>query len=369
MRCDLLKIFLLIVFILDALMLQAADKKKNFFTNFGIGARAMVFKTSFVAVGGDYLAGQLNPAGIGFSRNIFLGMSHSKISFNRQVGFVSMVFSLDKNDKVGVFWKGFLINNIEARTSNTAQPDYLFNNVEEMIGLTYSRKIGTRLAVGFSANLLYQSLDEHYASGWGVDVGFIYHLGEKLSVGASLNDFQEKLKWESGHTDQFEKVGSIGIAYELMPGTLVAFGYRSKNSFSAATEVEVSSPLRLRMGWQDQQLALGLGFVQQMKNIVFSMNYAILNHQISNSLSHVFDLNICFKPKARHRLPVAMVRVERLNIRSGPGVNYSVVAVAKRGQKFTVLAEPNGWVKIKRRQNSIGWIRRKYVKITHDNQL
>jgi len=365
MRSKILKIILLAVFVLNALTLEAADKKKNFFTNFGVGARAMVFKSSFVAVSEDYLAGQRNPAGVGFSRNIFVGMSHARIAFNRQVGFVSVVLPVDRNDKFGVFWKGFLINDIEARSSNTAQSDYLFNNVEQMVGLTYARRIGGSLALGFSANLLRQTLDEHYASGWGVDFGFIYRLGEKLSVGASLNDFREKLAWETGHADHFEKVGSVGVSYELAPGALVAVGYRSKNIISAGTEVKISSPLRLRMGWQENQLALGVGLVQELRNMVFSLNYAVLNHQLSNELSHVFDVTISFKSKAKHSPPRAIVKVGQLNIRSGPGVNFPVVAVAKKGQQFIVLAEYGGWVKIKLKRRRIGWIGRKYVKITN----
>ena len=363
------KIFLIMVLFFIVPILKSADKKKNFFTNFGVGARAMVFKTSFVAMGGNYLAGQLNPAGIGFSRQVLFGVSHSRITFNRQVGFVSAVFPLSRNDKLGLFWKGFLINNIEARSGNTLQPDYLFNNVEQMVGLTYSRKIGGRFAVGFSANLLFQSLDQHYASGWGVDIGLLYAVSEKFSLGASLNDFREKLVWETGYTDHFEKVGSVGISYELTPGAIVAIGYRSKNSFSAATEVEISSPLRLRMGWQDQELALGLGFITQMKSIVFNVNYTVLNHQISNGLSHVFDLNISLKPHSNHRIKKAVVRVERLNIRSGPGVGYAVIAVAKKGQRFAALAERNGWVKIKINRRLVGWVHRKYVKITHTDPL
>ncbi len=364
MKRNLAKILLFILIGVSFNVLKAADKKKNFFTNYGIGARESIFKTSFVAVGDGYLAGQLNPAGVGFAREIFLGASHARIAFNRQVGFVSAVIPLTRNDKLGIFWKGFLINDIEARSSNSVQPDYLFKNAEQIVGLTYARKFFDRLTLGMTANLLFQSLDQHYASGWGVEFGFMYRIGEKFTLGASLNDYKEKLIWDTSHIDYFEKVGNVGFSYQFAPNALLAFGYRSKNIFSVGTEVRISSPLSLRMSWQDQQIALGLGFEKDLKYLKFQLNYAVMNHQITNGLSHVFEMNFKFSVRQKQK-PMAIVRAKRLNVRAGPGINYSVLMVAKRGQKFILIDERKRWVKVKFSHSRFGWVDRRYVKITN----
>lgn len=48
-----------------------------------------------------------------------------------------------------------------------------------------------------------------------------------------------------------------------------------------------------------------------------------------------------------------------LNVRKGPGVSYKVVMQVKKGQVYTIVAEDNGWGKLK---SGAGWIYLKYTK-------
>jgi len=51
----------------------------------------------------------------------------------------------------------------------------------------------------------------------------------------------------------------------------------------------------------------------------------------------------------------ATVKVDILNIRSGPGIEYEVKSKAKRGDKFAILEEKESWVKLKL-TDSEGWV-------------
>ena len=53
----------------------------------------------------------------------------------------------------------------------------------------------------------------------------------------------------------------------------------------------------------------------------------------------------------------------RLNVRSGAGTSYSIVAKADYGTKVTVLETKNGWHKIKLSNGTIGWGSADYIKI------
>ena len=50
-----------------------------------------------------------------------------------------------------------------------------------------------------------------------------------------------------------------------------------------------------------------------------------------------------------------------LNVRAGAGTNYKVVTTVKKGQVYTIVAESNGWGKLK---SGAGWISLKYTQKT-----
>lgn len=50
-----------------------------------------------------------------------------------------------------------------------------------------------------------------------------------------------------------------------------------------------------------------------------------------------------------------------LNIRSGTGTGYSVVASAPRNSYLTVEDEKNGWLKVRYAENSYGWVSDDYI--------
>ena len=63
------------------------------------------------------------------------------------------------------------------------------------------------------------------------------------------------------------------------------------------------------------------------------------------------------------RTPHMIVKVhkkskKRINVRSGPGTKYRIVAKAYYGVVFTTLQQKNGWVKVQHEKGVTGWIKR-----------
>jgi len=336
-----------------------SEKKENFFTSFGVGARAYVLKASFVSIANDYAATHWNPAGIAFLNKMQGGAMHSNLSFNRQIGFISLIMPLDGRNKIGLSWKGFLVNSIQGRTSNTLTPDYFFNNVEQVFVLTYARRIFYNLSAGINLDFLHQSLNNVNAGGWGLDLGLLYQINRVTKIGLVLYDYNTHLKWATGHTDYYKKIVRLAFSYQLNPNSLIAIGIEEKNHLSASSEFRLMKPLVMRMGWQDKFLSLGMGFNFNFSNMELNFNYAITNHRLTDQLSHIFDLNVVFQTKRRIRL--ATIKTDKLNVRSGPGISYKKIGIVKNGQRFLVLAKKSKWIKIKYAGKKTGWIKKDYA--------
>lgn len=52
---------------------------------------------------------------------------------------------------------------------------------------------------------------------------------------------------------------------------------------------------------------------------------------------------------------------KQINIRSGPGANYQVVAKAHYGVVLKTLEQKNGWVKVQHEQGVTGWVKRNFL--------
>lgn len=55
------------------------------------------------------------------------------------------------------------------------------------------------------------------------------------------------------------------------------------------------------------------------------------------------------------------VVVGPLNVRSGPGLEYSIVEQVKVGQILEVQSSASGWVYVKLPNNAYGWVKREYT--------
>jgi SH3-like domain-containing protein len=64
-----------------------------------------------------------------------------------------------------------------------------------------------------------------------------------------------------------------------------------------------------------------------------------------------------------NRSPHMIIKVhkksrKRINVRSGPGTKYRIVAKAYYGVVFKTLKQQNGWVKVQHEKGVTGWIKR-----------
>jgi curli biogenesis system outer membrane secretion channel CsgG len=60
-------------------------------------------------------------------------------------------------------------------------------------------------------------------------------------------------------------------------------------------------------------------------------------------------------PPASASSEIVSVKVNSLNVRSGPGKNYSVIFTARRGERLTVLERSGDWIRVRSANGKEGW--------------
>lgn len=75
------------------------------------------------------------------------------------------------------------------------------------------------------------------------------------------------------------------------------------------------------------------------------------------------DVTWIYKPLVTSRYQCAVVKSEIVNVRSGPGTNYSknFSEPAKRYDSFLILKSKGSWRKVKDAWGNVGWIHKDYL--------
>ena len=66
---------------------------------------------------------------------------------------------------------------------------------------------------------------------------------------------------------------------------------------------------------------------------------------------------------------IGVVTATSLNVRSGPGQNYSKIFTLSKGEKVTIKSTSNGWYKIANSKNREGYASSQYIKISNDTTV
>lgn len=360
-------LFTLASIILGSSAQGQTQKKRSSLNYYGIGARASVLNASFVSIADDYSATHWNPAGLAFSNHYHFGGMHSQMPLSREIGFVSLSIPISEHDRLGLSWQGFIVDKIEARSSNSAAPDHYFFNIEEAVWLTYSRKLFSPLSLGVNLKYLHQAIDGVGANGIGLDIGLLADVTSKIRFGMVIYDIGSSLKWKTNHTDYYEKMNRFGFSYQFNESLVLSIaleGYEQDvQELSIGTEYTLLNALALRAGWQDKKISMGTGLDFNYNGIDFTFNYAISSSRISNELSNLTEFCVSM-PVSKFRAPkLVMVTCTTLNVRSGPGTHTEKVTELFMGQKFKLKGKKSNWLKIEYDKNKTGWIHGSFVRI------
>ena len=290
--------FLVAFYFILFLAPMLANERVNNLDAFGIGARAIALNNAYTAMSNDYTAPYWNPAAMDFFSTVKLGGMHSQMSLNREMSYFSFIFPTRKFGAFAFSWAGFGVKDIEARTSNTEQPDSHFNYNENTFFLSYAYRIMPYISVGGNCKIFNYRLLNADANGYGMDLAFLFIPTNKFRLGFVAQDINSQLKWSTTTTEKFLETYRLGLSFDPYSNISISCDYHQtknkKAQFSLATEILTLNLFKLRCGIAQQRFAFGLGFTLLVKNVYLNFNYAMATDRLNQGVSDVFDLSVVF---------------------------------------------------------------------------
>ncbi len=172
----------------------------------GIGARAAAVGESFVAMADDPTAAYWNPAGLARQG---LGVHVSTIDWPADISVNSVIVNIPS--PMGSFafqatmmQSGYMIERTEFLPEGNGK---VFNATEQVFGLSYARALTDRFSFGITGKYLRQDLADYDDATWAFDVGTLYRVTPKLTMGMSAQNFGPDLGYTynndgDGETDE-----------------------------------------------------------------------------------------------------------------------------------------------------------------------
>ena len=195
-------------------------------------------------------------------------------------------------------WAGFGAKDIEARSSNTEEPDSYFNYDENTLFLSYAYRLLPILAIGGNFKLFnYRTFDTD-ANGMGIDLAILFIPSNKFRFGMVAQDLGSNLNWSSGIVERFLETYRFGLSFDPLSNISISCDYQQtknrKARLSLATEMVTLNLLKFRCGLSEQKIAAGIGFTVLVKGVYLNVNYAIASDQLNRGASDVFDFSVIF---------------------------------------------------------------------------
>jgi outer membrane protein OmpA-like peptidoglycan-associated protein len=178
---------------LVALALTTTGFAQNFadpWLRMGVGAKAMAMGGAQTAVAQDATAAYWNPAALVGLRKFEASLMYTAgMKAERNYNYVSAAMCLDRIGSFSLSWLNAGITGIPFRTTNTADPERLFDVASNAFQLSYARKLGD-IAFGLSAKYLQEDLADN--DGYGIDAGLHIPLYDEFFVGGMFRDLDGK---------------------------------------------------------------------------------------------------------------------------------------------------------------------------------
>jgi len=395
------------------------------FMRMGIGARAGSMGDAYVAAASGPEAIYWNPAALAISPAWQVALTQRRYSFDRNFTFAGTTMPLGANHALGLGWTGFRTGGIEARQTNTTNPDDYFSDDENAFALMWGYHVNSWLYAGSGVKLVHQNLFNESAFGYSASLGFLIKPTPMLSFGGHWQDFISKYRWSSGRQEKFPKTFMLGMGLQFSPQYLVTVDYHYSSSqnvaqqnngaFRVGSELRLVRVLPLRLGYSQNAFNTGLGFEIPVATSLVRLDYNFAVQDGLNKDGHALSLTVEFgrvKRSAQREgdsdfasrsgdnemssfsmlsstntdsLPLeasdaikptlpstkkdenfgkqyVTATAKKVVVRSGPGASFKGLGMLRTGGRYEVARQQGEWYQIKFAGNKSGWVNREQIK-------
>jgi hypothetical protein len=168
----------------------------------------------------------LNPAVLADVKRIELSTtSRQNMEWDKGHNAVALGFMIPTG-YVAAFWQGATVSDIDGYNDQN-QPTSSFDTAEHAFGISYAAKIG-KLNMGITPKMYLSTLDDESTTGFGLDLGILYHLNRYFNMGLVVRDLVSDYDGEGTDVPR-EFIPSIA-AYPI-PGLILAADLAGTDDF------------------------------------------------------------------------------------------------------------------------------------------
>lgn len=283
----------------------------------GVGARALGMGGAFVSMCDDASSTYWNPGGLTqLTQRQMMAMT-ALMALDRKYNFLNYVTPLQDNT-IGISMIDFGVGNLReiVREGDSDKELGEFKDTENTFMLSYGHKLNDRLSLGVNLKYLTQGMNtqQHHpkgrnkAQGCGMDMGMLYKISDKLSIGLMAQDVRSYLKWETDWIDRLPLVVKLGVSTKLFDEKLTLatdleqVEDNHKTKIHAGLEYWLKENLGLRAGLLDSELTAGLGFIFPTKTLHLQLDYSYAPDRFSDFK----DDNNCGLERYNHRFSLSV---------------------------------------------------------------
>jgi len=295
------------------------------FLRMGLGARALAMGDVGVAQPGDGYGIYYNPASLPYLTEQTILTTYNYLSLDRHLNFVGFASPLkppsaqkgeNLNAGVGVGWISAGPGDMEGRDTD-GNPIGTFNFTENAFYVSFALRVHDRVAIGISPVILYSAFpdlsdsDKLYSTRLGFDAGVMVNPWSTLYLGAQARHINAQYRWDTGTiwdengtttTDKFPHIYRFGASYVFDFGLLAAAEMETSdendNQIHAGVEYTLAQmdpyTIKLRAGYDDNDLAFGLGFGFDVWKLRGQLDYAYLIESITPFDTQVISFSVSF---------------------------------------------------------------------------
>jgi hypothetical protein len=207
----------------------AEDNSAAVYTRLGIDARSI----GMGGTGGAFLdnvsSTYLNPAVLADVKRIELTTStRQNMEWDKGHNAAALGFMLPIG-YVAAFWQNATVEGFEGHSA-VDNPTGTFDNADNQFGISYAVKIA-KLNLGVTPKLYLSKVDNESTTGYGVDLGALYHLNRYFNVGLAVRDVVSDYDGEGTEVPR-EFIPSIA-AFPL-PGLILAADMSGEDDFTSS---------------------------------------------------------------------------------------------------------------------------------------
>jgi len=238
-------------------------------TRLALGARSASLGQAVSALDDDAFAAAQNPALLAAQHQINLATQAALLTDGRTLGYLGLARPVDASSDWG--WGGSWsyyadTTPYERRSGNTAVPDGTFGaNASLVQGGLGAWAWGRSLALGADFKLYSQALDSANANGAGFDAGAYGRPADWVDLALVLQDLGSHVGWSTGKSESLPTRLRLAARLKALQGR-AALSVESWAEADQGPHLGVGlewwalpDSLAFRAGWQDGQVALGLG--------------------------------------------------------------------------------------------------------------